>query len=307
MSNTPATRGTGKGVLFSVVASSMFGFIYYYAILLHPLDGMEIYGWRILFTLPCLTVFMKGAGFWPLVAGLWERLLTCKRLIPLLCLSSFLLGVQVWLFMWAPVNGKALEVSLGYLLMPLVMVLCGRLIYKERLLPYQRIAVLCAACGVGNQLLVVGGISWEMLTVCIGMPLYFVLRRALKTDHLGGLWFDFLLMLPAGVFFLCSGGISPWEALMQRPLLLLLIPLLGLLSAISIALYVMASKFLPLGLFGLLSYLEPMLLVVVSLLLGERISPEERLTYIGVGLAVLTLMAGGTRSLQLAGKRAARH
>ena len=37
-----------------------------------------------------------------------------------------MLGVQLWLFLWAPLHGRALPVSLGYFLLPLVMVLAGR-------------------------------------------------------------------------------------------------------------------------------------------------------------------------------------
>jgi chloramphenicol-sensitive protein RarD len=43
--------------------------------------------------------------------------------------SSALLGVQLWLFMWAPLNGRSLDVSVGYFLLPLTMVLTGRLVY----------------------------------------------------------------------------------------------------------------------------------------------------------------------------------
>lgn len=190
---------TGKGIAASLIASCLFGMMYYYATLLGPLSGVEIYGWRIIVTVPFLTVFILRGGYWPLVSQVLNAAWKRKFLIPALCLSSFLLGIQLWLFMWAPLNGKALDVSLGYLLMPLVMVLCGRLLYKERLRLFQKLAVLCAALGVGCKVWQVGSLSLETMTVCLGFPAYFVLRKAMKTEHIGGLLIDMVLMLPASL------------------------------------------------------------------------------------------------------------
>ena len=285
-----------RGTFCSLGASCLFGIIYYYSTLLAPLDGLEIYGWRMVVTLPCLSLFLLRAGYWHLVTGLADRLRRNKLLIFPLLASSGLLGVQLWLFMWAPINGKALEVSLGYLLMPLAMVLVGRLVFDEQMLAFQKIAVACAAVGVANQLWRVGAISPEVLTVALGFPTYFVLRRKLRTDHLGGLWFDFLFMLPAA-FWVIGNMEAPVAMLLEHSRLFFQIPLLGLLSAAGIAGFTVASRLLPLGLFGLLSYVEPMLMVAVSILLGESILPEEILTYSGVGLAVAILALGGARGL----------
>ncbi|MNT77745.1 hypothetical protein D3C72_2168910 [compost metagenome] len=70
--------------------------------------------------------------------------------------------------------------------------------------------------------------------------------------------------------------------------------MLGVASALALALYMAASRLLPLGLFGLLSYVEPMLLVVAALLMGERIQPGQELMYglIGAGVALLALEGG---------------
>ena len=287
---------TTRGTAVSLAASCLFGLIYYYATVLKPLTGLEIYGWRILFTVPCLSLFMMMTGFWPLVGGIMERLKARPALVLPLLLSSFLLGIQLWLFMWAPINGMALDVSLGYLLMPLAMVLCGRCVYQERLKLFQRFAVCCAAVGVGNQLWQVGSLSWAVLVVTLGFPLYFMLRRKLGTDHLGGLWFDMTFMVPVALGVIVSTG-SPWTTLTEHPALFALIPLLGVLSASATGLYILASRLLPLGLFGLLSYVEPVLLVGVSLLLGESVKSGEGLTYVGVGTAVTVLALGGVQAL----------
>ncbi|WP_024682125.1 EamA family transporter RarD [Pseudomonas syringae] len=283
-----------KGVVLSVLASVLFGVMYFYTSLMKPLDGEEIFGWRMLLTVPCATLFMLVSGDWRRVRDLAARLWQQPLLIFGLLLSSMLLGAQLLIFMWAPLHGRSLEVSLGYFLLPLSMIFTGRVVYGEHLSYLQKVAAAFAMIGVGHELWRLGSFSWETLLVAGGYPLYFVLRRKLKTDHLGGLWFDMLLMLPIGLWFISNG--QP-HAIQQAPLLYLLIPLLGVISASALVSYIVASRLLPFSLFGLLSYVEPILLVGVALLLGESIGRDEWLTYLPIWLAVVVLMIEGAKHM----------
>jgi rarD protein len=283
-----------KGVVLSVLASVLFGVMYFYTSLMKPLDGQEIFGWRMLLTVPCATLFMLISGDWKLVRALATRLRQQPALFFGLLLSSVLLGAQLLIFMWAPLHGRSLEVSLGYFLLPLSMILTGRVVYGEHLSYLQKIAAAFAAIGVGHELWRLGSFSWETLLVAGGYPLYFVLRRRLKTDNLGGLWFDMLFMLPIGLWFIANG--HPL-AIQQTPILYLLIPVLGIISASALVSYIIASRLLPFSLFGLLSYVEPVLLVGVALLLGESISRDEMLTYIPIWIAVGVLILEGAKHM----------
>ncbi|WP_346399757.1 EamA family transporter RarD [Pseudomonas syringae] len=289
-----------KGVVLSVLASTLFGVMYFYTSLMAPLDGEEIFGWRMLLTVPCATLFMLVSGDWRRVREVAVRLRQQPLLIFALLLSSVLLGAQLLIFMWAPLHGRSLEVSLGYFLLPLSMILTGRVVYGEHLSYLQKVAAVFAMIGVAHELWRLGSFSWETLLVAGGYPLYFVLRRTLKTDHLGGLWFDMLLMLPIGLWFIAHG--HP-QAIQQTPLLYLLIPLLGVISASALVSYILASRLLPFSLFGLLSYVEPILLVGVALLLGESIGRDEWLTYLPIWMAVVVLMIEGAKHIRAQRRR----
>ncbi|RMO25068.1 Chloramphenicol-sensitive protein rarD [Pseudomonas amygdali pv. morsprunorum] len=203
-----------KGVVLSILASTLFGVMYFYTSLMTPLDGEEIFGWRMLLTVPCATLFMLVSGDWPRVREVTVRLRQQPLLIFALLLSSVLIGAQLLIFMWAPLHGRSLEVSLGYFLLPLSMILTGRIVYGEHLSYLQKVAAVFAMIGVAHELWRLGSFSWETLLVAGGYPLYFVLRRKLRTDHLGGLWFDMLLMLPIGLWFIANG--HP-QAIQQAP------------------------------------------------------------------------------------------
>lgn len=285
-----------KGILSSVMASCLFAVMYFYTSLLKPLDGEEIFGWRTLLTLPCLTLFMLVSKDWKRVGELLARVKRTPLLLLGMVGTSWLMGVQLWLFLWAPLHGRSLEVSMGYFLLPLAMVLTGRLVYGERLSRLQKVAVACAALGVGHELYQHGSFAWETLVVTIGYPIYFVLRKRCRTDHLGGLWCDMCLLLPWALYFVIQGPLSSAD-LQAHPALYALIPVLGAISASALIAYVLASRLLPFSLFGLLSYVEPVLLVGVALLLGETIGPDQWLTYLPIWAAVLVLVIEGFKHL----------
>ena len=281
-----------KGLAASVIASFLFGALYLLAPWLAPLDGEQVFGWRILSTLPFTTALLLLRGQWPQVQALLLR----ARQEPLwglgLLASAALLGVQLWLFLWAPLHGRALPVSLGYFLLPLVMVLAGRLLFGEQLTRLQWLATVLAALGVLHEIWRAGGMSWETWLVALGYTLYFVLRRHLRTDHLGGHWLDMMLLIPAALWFVLRTP-SSFNALAQHPNLWGMVTVLGIVSAVALALYMAASRLLPLGLFGLLSYLEPALLALAALALGESMEPGQWPSYGPILAAVAVLIADG--------------
>ncbi len=285
------------GVALSVSASVLFAVLYYYSTLLTPLDGEDIFAWRMIFTVPFLVLFVALLGANPLVKGIAVRIRTEPWLAPLLLLSSAMLGVQLWVFLWAPTVGKALEVSLGYFLLPLMLVVAGALVFKERLSGWQKAATAAAAIGVVHEIIRVGTFPPEVMLIAGGYTVYFMMRRKLKTDHIGGLWFDLVLMTPVVIWFALQGVVNA-EFIEANPKFLWLLPGLGLLSATALAAYMLAARQLNLGLFGLLGYVEPVLLVVVALLLGETISGREWFTYGPIWLAVMLLVVEGALKLR---------
>mgnify|MGYP002352193950 CR=1 FL=1 len=283
-----------KGVLLSVVASCMFGVLYFLPTVLQPLDGQEIFGWRILMTAPLLTLTLRATGQLRQVRELARRVRERPLLLAVLLASSGMLGLQQWLFTWAPTHGHAMNVALAYFLMPLVMVLVGVVAFGERLSRARMLAVLFALLGVVNELFRVGTLAWSTLVPALGFPAYFALRRWAKTDTTGGMWFELVLLLPVAALFALRGpnvGATPG---LVGPLLIM-----GGIGGTALLFYLLASQRLPFNLFGLLGYLEPVLLVVVALsLLGARIEPREWLTYVPIWIAVALLVLEGAASLR---------
>jgi chloramphenicol-sensitive protein RarD len=284
-----------RGIALSLCAATMFALLSAYAKLLAPLNGLDIFAWRVVWTVPGALLLIVLRKRMPILRHLLYRMVTQPKLGAVMILSAALLGVQLWVFLWAPLHGRLLEVSLGYFLLPLVMVLVGRFYYHERLDGLQWLAVICAAAGVAHELWVTGAFSWPTLLVALGYPPYFVLRRKINEDSLAMFTMEMTLLLPAAAVFIVLGGslkliggrIDMW---------CLLLPGLGALSTIALASYLKASRLLPVALFGILGYVEPVLLVFVSItLLGEALSAAQLATYIPIWIAVSLTALHGVR------------
>jgi len=282
------------GVLLNVMGSALFALLYAWPHLLSPLNGDAIYGWRMLLTVPCMALFVLASGRWHEVQLIARRACASLRYLAGRLLSSLLLGAQLWLFMWAPVNGYGLDVSLGYFLLPISMVIIGRFAFRDRISRLQLLACVLAVIGIACQLAVARTLSWPALVVCLGYPGYFWLRRVTDTNTLGSTWIDMALSLPVSLLFvLHSAATTEWTAALPW-----LIAGLGAISAAALVLQALSAPRLNLSLFGLLIYVEPVLLVGVSLLLGESIPVAQWPTYLAIWLAVLALVAEGAVAIK---------
>jgi RarD protein len=90
-----------KGIIFSVLASTVFGILYFYSQFLKIFDGSQTFGWRMIALLPFLTLFMWLSGDLHLIRQVYERVKQKPTFFLLLLLTAMLAAVQLWLFLWA--------------------------------------------------------------------------------------------------------------------------------------------------------------------------------------------------------------
>tara|TARA_S200000501_G_scaffold376245_1_gene430603 strand:+ start:405 stop:1289 length:885 start_codon:yes stop_codon:yes gene_type:complete len=280
------------GVLLSIISSILFGALFFFSTLLEPLEEDTIFGWRIITTLPFVTLFIFVNQSSRIVCKNFLRLKKNPLLIFPIIFSSCFIGYQLWLFLWAPLNNKAIEISLGYFILPLVMVIAGKLFFREKLSFWQKLAALSSLICVLNVIIYNGTFSFEVISISFGYPFYFWLKKKFYLNNLTGLWIELVLLVPISIWFITNGNLNN-ELIQKYPKFYYLIPLLGFVSACALASYFLALKILNLSLLGLLGYIEPILMLLVGFLIGEKISSSELLTYIAIWFALIFLIIEG--------------
>ena len=118
----------GNGLTCSVMASVLFGITPWLVQQLY-ISGNQLFWVRMLTGSLCLMLTITLSAQWHDV----RKMLHHSRNLMFLLPGTVLVGIQWWLFVWAPVNQQTKELALGYFLLPLTLALTGWLFYGEKL------------------------------------------------------------------------------------------------------------------------------------------------------------------------------
>jgi len=251
-----------RGLAITAFTFTLWGLVPVYWHLLKAVPSQQIIAHRIIWS----TVLVVA---WLLISngtGWWRQIAAQPRALPTLALSSMAIAFNWGLYIWAINAGHVIETSLGYFINPLVSVVLGVVVLKERLRGLQWLAVACAALGVTWLTIDAGTPPWIALGLACSFGLYGLLRKMISVDPVAGLGIESLyLFLPAIGFALWSeaghggGFFGGWG--WRNDLLLILG---GAVTALPLIGFAYGVKRIPLSLVGILQYIAPSL----GLLLG---------------------------------------
>ncbi|QHB73632.1 EamA family transporter RarD [Stenotrophomonas sp. 364] len=251
-----------RGLAITAFTFTLWGLVPVYWHLLQAVPSQQIIAHRIIWsTVLVVAWLLLSAG-----TGWWKQIAAQKRALPTLALSSVAIAFNWGLYIWAINAGHVIETSLGYFINPLVSVVLGVVVLKERLRGLQWLAVGCAALGVAWLTYDAGTPPWIALGLACSFGLYGLLRKLISVDPVAGLGVESLyLFLPAIGFAVWSenghggGFFSGWG--WKNDALLILG---GAVTALPLIGFAYGVKRIPLSLVGILQYIAPSL----GLLLG---------------------------------------
>ena len=273
-----------KGILCCMSANFLFGLGYYFAILLRPLSGESMFGYRIFvlapFILLAIILFKQADKF----SELLQKIRQNPPLVLLIALLAFIQGFQLWLFLWAPNNGQAIEVSIGYLLLPIVAVALGKMVFKERFTTLKWLAIGFAVLGVCSNIWLTGTFSWATLAAGVGYPIYITLRRYFQINNLATFFVELLFIMPFAAYFAMQTNVT--EMVAQNPFLFYFLALFGIVNGAAFILYIASSNMLPVNVLGMLGYVEPLVMLFISFAIGEVLEAKSYLLMLCLAFAI---------------------
>jgi chloramphenicol-sensitive protein RarD len=248
--------------------------------------------WSLAFLLPVL--------WWSGEVGQMFRALRSPRAIAWQLLSGLLLSANWLLYIWATLNERILEGSLGYYLNPFFNMLFGALWFGDRHSRPQLAAIVLALAGVALQIPAVGHFPWVALTLALTFSLYAVVRKRAPLGALAGLTAEASLLAPFAMGWLLFSSATPAAAFGDHPGQILLVIGTGLATALPLLCFGHATRTLRLTTLGILQFLGPTLQFLIGWkFYGEPMTTMRLLSFsliwLAVGLyAVSTLRAART-------------
>jgi chloramphenicol-sensitive protein RarD len=219
---------------------------------------------------------------------------TLQRRHAFLLLSALLIAGNWSLYLWAVQNGRMLDASLGYFINPLVNVALGALVLRESLRPLQFAAVALAGIGVVAAVVAAGTLPWIALALALSFAIYGLIRKLVPIDPILGLGAETFALLPIALTYLAVVPTPPGQDTTRW----LLLMLTGVTTALPLMWFAAAASRLKLSTLGLLQYLSPTGLLLLSVLVyGESLPPSRTLVFglIWAGLALYALDAARPR------------
>jgi len=207
--------------------------------------------------------------------------------------SGIMVGLNWLLFIWAVNIGHVLETSLGYFVTPIVNVLLGAFILRERLSAWQTASILIALVGVSILAFGYGHFPWIALGLCTSFGLYGLLRKQSGTAAIPGLFLETLFLLPLALVYLVL--LANRGALTFGPSHISLSVILttsGIVTAVPLIWFGYAARHLRLVTIGFLQYLSPSISFILGLFVyHETFTRQHFITFLLIWFALVLVSA----------------
>ncbi|WP_407080031.1 EamA family transporter RarD [Arthrobacter jinronghuae] len=297
-SSGPAGRENLPGILFGIGAYGLWGLLPLYFMVLKPAGAVEIVANRVVWSLVFCAILLTVMRAWKpmLAAG------RTPRTVGTLAGAALLIAVNWLTYSWAVLNEHAVEAALGYFINPIVSVLLGVLVLKEKLRPLQWAAMAVGFIAVLVLAFAYGNVPWVALALAFSFGFYGLVKKGIgsRVDAVSSLTIETAVLTPIAI------GVMIWLSMTGAATLttngaghLWLLVASGIITAVPLIFFGAAARRLPLSTVGLLQYLAPTLQFILALTVFKEAMPPER--WAGFGLVWLALvmltvdMIGGPR------------
>lgn len=276
---------TRLGYLYGLGAYLIWGFFPIYLKLLRPAGPVEILAHRIVWSVLFVALLlgaMRNIGF---LRALARR----PRALAGIATAAALIAVNWGTYIYGVNSDRVVETALGYFINPLVIVLIGVFLLRERLRPAQWVALGVGGAAVAVLTVDYGRLPYLALVLAFSFAGYGLVKKRLALPAAEGLFVESAaLALPALAYLgwltrrgdLAFGDVSAGHTA--------LLVLAGAATAVPLLLFAGAANRLPLSTLGMLQYVGPILQLGCGVLVFHEPMPPARLA--GFALVWLALV-----------------
>lgn len=276
-----------RGVLFAVAAYFFWGIFPLYWPLLKPAGAFEILSHRVAWSL-VVVLALLGRRIGNLRA-------LAARQVRLLVVATCLIGFNWALYIWAVNQARVVEVALGYFINPLVNVLLGVVVFRDRLRRLQWIAVGFALVAVVVLTANYGTLPWVSLALAASFALYGLTKKTAAVPAVESLAVETGILFVPAVLYLAYLEHQGIGVLGHPPLgRSVLLACAGPATAIPLLFFGAAAIRIPLSTLGLVQYIAPTLQFLCGVVVFQEAMPSSRwigFAFVWVALGIFSVDA----------------
>ena len=278
-----------RGITFGVTAYLIWGLFPLYFPLLQPAGALEVLAHRMVWSLVVSAIVLTVVRGWPFIRAM------PVRVWGLVLAGAVLIAVNWGIYIWAVNNDRVVDAALGYFINPLVTVLFGVVIFKEKLRVGQWVAVGLGATAVTVLAVAGGSFPWIAVSLAASFACYGLVKKVIPLPPTASLTAEGLVLLLPALGYLTVLGLQGSSSVPSGGVgHLLLLVSSGVVTCVPLLAFAVAAQALPLSILGLLQYLTPVAQFLLGVLWFHEAMPPYRwvgFVLVWGALAVLTFDA----------------
>jgi chloramphenicol-sensitive protein RarD len=287
-----------RGIAYGVGAYVLWGVVPAYWPLLLPADSIETLAHRVAWSLVVMAGITLALGQWGAL-----RRLSAKGWL-MVAVASVLIAINWGVYIYAVNSSHVVEASLGYFINPLVSVVLGVLVLRERLRLPQVVALGIAVGAVVVLAVDYGSLPLISLTLACSFGVYGLIKKTVPLDSTTSLTGESIVLAPFAIGYVVWLGVTGAGTFTSHGIgHALLLASAGVVTAVPLMLFGAAARKVPLSTLGMLQYLTPVMQFCWGVfVMHEAMTPVRWLGFCLVWVALLVFTLDAAR----AGHRARR-
>lgn len=277
-----------QGIAYTAGAFLAWGVLPFYWKAVGHVPALEILAHRIFWSFVFITIVLVIQK-----KVMVRRFLGDRHKRRALLLTSVLIGVNWFMYVYAVNSERIVEASMGYYINPILSVFLGIIILKERLNLLQVVAFLFACAGVVYLTLDYGRFPWISVVLACAFALYGLFKKTTDIEPMSGLMIETMFLSPIAVFIIVYGAMAGRGALLSVSVGsdLLLIGA-GVVTTMPLYWFAQGTKRIRLSSVGFLQYIAPSLMLLIGIFVYREVFTSAHLISFGLvwcGLVLYTI------------------
>ncbi|MFD9625071.1 EamA family transporter RarD [Peribacillus muralis] len=281
-----------EGAIYAALSYMMWGIVPIYWKFLQGVGATEILAQRVLWSFVFMLVLLMFMRKWQAFVDYFKHIVRNPKLFAALLTASLLVTANWGVFIWAVNSGKILDTSLGYYINPLVSVLLGVIVLKEKLSGAQVISFVLAGIGVLILGIHFGTIPWVSLVLAMTFGLYGLAKKMIKAESAIGLTLETMMVTPLALGYLIYLSTEADMQFFTNGSTGLLLVGGGIVTALPLLYFAKGAEKIPLSMLGIFQYIAPTLSLLIGVFVYHESFTKAHLLaflFIWSALAVYTL------------------
>ncbi|WP_373894082.1 EamA family transporter RarD [Virgibacillus natechei] len=284
------------GIIYTALAYVLWGFLPIYWKLVEDVPAGETLAhrivWSFIFMLGIVLILRKWT---PFIKELNVIIRNKKRLLGI-TLASILISLNWLTFIWAVNSDHVIQASLGYYINPLISILLGIIVLKEKVTRRQGLSFALAGIGVIYLTFSFGIFPWISIILALTFGFYGLLKKSLDVSAMFGLTIETMIVTPiAGLYLFAIPGSAFTLESLASPVNFLLIGA-GVVTAVPLLLFASGAKLIPLAMVGFLQYIAPTIMLILGVFLfDEPFTSGHAVAFVFIWSALFIYMGSGVK------------